>query len=548
MKKLIICFLFLAGTVLYGQQVINVGTSPNSGTGDPLRTAFQKVNTNFSAVYDSLRKRAPLTGTASGLTVGNVSWIHRGLMNLLSVYSLGDPIHAQHYYGESGAYIFPKQGTYLYNYNDTSYLKTGTIKFTGGNLGYNTGRLGKGWFTDLDISNLPTINGGTLFKTALSLTSSDVGLGNVTNESKATMFNSATFTGNLPQYSTTDTLATQAYIRNAIKDSLDKLIGEGRDIGDIAVLHTDTTNILKPYITSAEARQAINDSLNARIGNGVDIGDIAVLHTDTTALLASLLRKTVAMTTYVSYTDANSDLNLGEKNITTTGNIGASDNIVSNGYFENITLTNPLKGRVNSDSIIWADGALQPTVSIGIKELEVLGSTVKAMTLGMSIGETKASVTMVDNSMKIIPVYLRTPQVITGIKIGMATQGDYTADNYNGVGLYKYNTTLDSLVLVASSTDDGNIWKASSGSMITKAFSSTYSADAGLYYVACLWNNSASNTAPVVYGTTPGIWIGGLLSSGYFVAGSEAGQNTLPSKYKASDINTSSTSYLLFLY
>lgn len=31
-------------------QTINVGSAANDGTGDPLRTAFQKVNTNFAEV------------------------------------------------------------------------------------------------------------------------------------------------------------------------------------------------------------------------------------------------------------------------------------------------------------------------------------------------------------------------------------------------------------------------------------------------------------------------------------------------------------------
>jgi len=34
------------------KQTINIGTSPNSGTGDPLRTAFTKVNENFTEVYN----------------------------------------------------------------------------------------------------------------------------------------------------------------------------------------------------------------------------------------------------------------------------------------------------------------------------------------------------------------------------------------------------------------------------------------------------------------------------------------------------------------
>ena len=36
------------------KQVINVGTGPNSGNGDPAREAFTKVNANFDEVYDAL--------------------------------------------------------------------------------------------------------------------------------------------------------------------------------------------------------------------------------------------------------------------------------------------------------------------------------------------------------------------------------------------------------------------------------------------------------------------------------------------------------------
>lgn len=33
------------------QETINIGTSPNDGTGDPLRNAFNKANLNFSELY-----------------------------------------------------------------------------------------------------------------------------------------------------------------------------------------------------------------------------------------------------------------------------------------------------------------------------------------------------------------------------------------------------------------------------------------------------------------------------------------------------------------
>lgn len=33
------------------QQTVNVGTTPNSGGGDPLRDAMVKINENFTEVY-----------------------------------------------------------------------------------------------------------------------------------------------------------------------------------------------------------------------------------------------------------------------------------------------------------------------------------------------------------------------------------------------------------------------------------------------------------------------------------------------------------------
>ena len=35
------------------QEIINVGAQPNDGEGDPLRTAFQKINNNFSQLYST---------------------------------------------------------------------------------------------------------------------------------------------------------------------------------------------------------------------------------------------------------------------------------------------------------------------------------------------------------------------------------------------------------------------------------------------------------------------------------------------------------------
>lgn len=36
------------------KQTINIGTSANKGDGDPLRTAFNKINLNFSEIYENI--------------------------------------------------------------------------------------------------------------------------------------------------------------------------------------------------------------------------------------------------------------------------------------------------------------------------------------------------------------------------------------------------------------------------------------------------------------------------------------------------------------
>lgn len=56
-------------------------------------------------------------------------------------------------------------------------------------------------------------------KTALALVKGDVGLGNVTNESKATMFTSPTFTGNLPVLPAADPTTANQAVRKSYVDS-----------------------------------------------------------------------------------------------------------------------------------------------------------------------------------------------------------------------------------------------------------------------------------------------------------------------------------------
>ena len=49
------------------QEIINIGTLPNDGEGDPLRVAFAKINNNFSNLF------ATFVNTSDSYSVGNAA-------------------------------------------------------------------------------------------------------------------------------------------------------------------------------------------------------------------------------------------------------------------------------------------------------------------------------------------------------------------------------------------------------------------------------------------------------------------------------------------
>ena len=67
------------------KQVINLGSFPNDGTGDPLRTSLDKTNTNFTEIYTKFGDGTTLSGvttnsqTADYADVAGISTFAQGL-------------------------------------------------------------------------------------------------------------------------------------------------------------------------------------------------------------------------------------------------------------------------------------------------------------------------------------------------------------------------------------------------------------------------------------------------------------------------------------
>src|SRR6056300_808855 len=54
------------------QQTINIGSTANDGTGDPLRTAFDKINDNFNELYGTTAEANDLIEDTSPQLGGNL--------------------------------------------------------------------------------------------------------------------------------------------------------------------------------------------------------------------------------------------------------------------------------------------------------------------------------------------------------------------------------------------------------------------------------------------------------------------------------------------
>lgn len=198
------------------------------------------------------------------------------------------------------------------------------------------------------------------------------------------------------------------------------------------------------------------------------------------------------------------------------------------------------------DSAAWYDEAAPNAL---LSSYQALGSQIKALPLWGGLQDCTGGSLMTDRLIRILPVFLASAATITGVKWGQVTAGDYTADGYNGVALYSHSAGV--LTLLASSADDGNIWKATSLTFNAKDFSSTYNAPAGLYFIGLLWCRSAVVTAPQIAagsGQSNSFINAGDFTNGSRLTGGLSAQTSMPNNITMSALAAASTNLFSALY
>jgi hypothetical protein len=181
-----------------------------------------------------------------------------------------------------------------------------------------------------------------------------------------------------------------------------------------------------------------------------------------------------------------------------------------------------------------------------LKALNLMGSDAKAYPLNMEILTAESSfINMTDNVIRFSSFYIPDSCILTGLKFILDTQGNFTADNFNGIGLYKLAGTM--LTLVAESANDPNYFKVGSGTLSDIPFTAPYTAAPGIYYVAYLANWSAVIAAPKMYMAQSDSAVIYLELDVQFNCALLA-QNTLPANYDLAGIASQGYSYLSWLY
>jgi hypothetical protein len=246
----------------------------------------------------------------------------------------------------------------------------------------------------------------------------------------------------------------------------------------------------------------------------------------------------------------------------TTGTISSArlpEYVLSSTYFDGDGTTgDPVVPIINTTI---TDGSVVPATSNAVYDaldgktmsdeaaLALLGSTIKASPIGLNIEHLTTTAALADNLARFVVVKLSVPRTITGVRWLQGVQGSYTADGYNGVGLYSISG--GTMTLVASSTNDGNIWKAASATMTNKDFATPYPAAAGVYVIAALYCQSAESTAPTIAAATA-LFSSNIqtwdFTNSVKLVGQLSGQTSLPSPQAMSGVTANFLRHGFFLY
>ena len=209
-----------------------------------------------------------------------------------------------------------------------------------------------------------------------------------------------------------------------------------------------------------------------------------------TSSVTSQFAGTASYATTASYVTASNvagTVTSASNALTASSVVGATPTEI--GYLSGSTsnLQIQLNGRLTSDATV-----------LGYNDL---GSAIKGYPLGINLTAANTSTGFTNQRLWLAPVYVPADSVITGVRWLQIVLGNYTANNYNGVGLY--TVSGGTINIAVSSSNNGNIWKTfTANTWGSQSFDAPYSASKGSYFIGAVLNASATVTTPTVGNAT----------------------------------------------
>lgn len=371
-------------------------------------------------------------------------------------------------------------------------------------------------------------------KADLSLAAADVGLGNVTNESKATMFTNPIFTGAVT-ISSPFTLGTTSVTTN----------GTRLNYLSAATGTTGTGNLV--FSASPTFSGTVTGTFSGNLTGNVT-GDV----TGNAGTVTGFTRNSGTLTLSGGHGLTITTTGTSSLTVPTSGTLTTTtdvDNILD-GYLAAADVA--ISGADSTGNAPYnyvTRKALRDSINVHsnhfLDELNAMGSNIVAIPIGAATPFI-TNKSWSDGTAYWQAFYLPYPKTITGVKWLQRTQGDYTAEDYNVIGLYTVSGSTYTQVRVTA--NNGDLWKGTSYSLQTVAFPTPYQADAGLYYVAWTYNISAGATAPNIYCWNGSVGISQLITGSHRLSGTVTSQTNLPETESATNLSAADVVYGIWLY
>jgi hypothetical protein len=126
------------------------------------------------------------------------------------------------------------------------------------------------------------------------------------------------------------------------------------------------------------------------------------------------------------------------------------------------------------------------------------GLTTKVWARGQAMESITTTLNLVSGTHQTTYFDLSAPTTLNGVRWFQTVQGNYTANNFNGFAIYRYDVVNDTAYLVAQTANTGTIWQATANSWNTIAFTSPVNVEAGAFRIVAYYSSSAQTTAPAL--------------------------------------------------